>query len=45
MCAQCGCNYQDYEQASTPIKGDNPPKWNQGVAVPPMPRQGSENPK
>jgi hypothetical protein len=27
------------------IKGPNPPQTNTGVAVPPMPRQGSENPK
>jgi hypothetical protein len=27
------------------VKGDNPMPNNTGVAVPPMPRQGSENPK
>jgi hypothetical protein len=35
-------NY-DHEMGS--IKGKNAPSDNQGVAVPPMPRQGSENPE
>lgn len=45
MCATCGCNYPNYEHEMAKVKGDNPMPNNKGVAVPPMPRQGSENPK
>jgi hypothetical protein len=45
MCTTCGCNYDNYSHADYKLKGDNPMPDNQGVAVPPMPRQGSENPK
>ena len=43
MCATCGCNYMNYDHAMGAVKGPNPPSDNQGVAVPPMPRQGSDN--
>ena len=45
MCATCGCNYPNYEHEMAKVKGDNPMPNNKGVAVPTMPRQGSENPK
>ena len=45
MCATCGCNYMNFEHEMGAITGKNPAPNNQGVAVPPMPRQGSENPE
>jgi hypothetical protein len=44
MCATCGCNYKDFEHEMGAIKGPNPAQNNKGVAVPPMPRQGKDNP-
>ena len=45
MCATCGCNYINYEHEMGVIRGKNPAQTNTGVAVPSMPRQGSENPE
>ena len=45
MCATCGCNYMNFEHEMGAIQGPNPAQTNTGVEVPPMPRQGSENPK
>jgi hypothetical protein len=45
MCATCGCNYTNWDHEMAVVKGDNPAPNNKGVEVPPMPRQGSENPK
>jgi len=33
----------NYDHAMGSIKGKNAPSDNQGVAVPPMPRQGTDN--
>ena len=44
MCATCGCNYKNFEHEMGAVKGPNPAPNNKGVAVPPMPRQGKDNP-
>jgi hypothetical protein len=35
----------NYDHEMGAVKGPNPAQTNTGVAVPPMPRQGSENPE